>query len=404
MSSEEASIMKAAPLSGIRILDFTRMLAGPFCTAMLADAGAEVIKIENPDGGDDSRHFAPRIGSESAYFLLINRGKKSVTVNMKATKGRELVHNLARHCDVVIENFKPGVAAKLGIDHESLKSCNPSLIHVSISGYGQSGPMAHRPAYDIIAQAVGGIMSVNGNPGLPPTRVGESIGDIAAGLYAAWGISTALHRRARTGQGDRLDVAMVDSIFSLLVTGLSQYLYTGEVPTPIGNAHPISAPLDSFQAADGDLIIAVANDTLFAKLCRTIGRPELASDPRFATDPERKRNDRALKELIETWSKELTVNAAVALLDEASVPASPVLALDKVVHSEQATYRELVRTIAHPTLGDIRLVPQPVRFEETRPDCLRHPPLLGEHTGEVLRDVLGLDDLQIKSLRDERVI
>lgn len=404
MNSKEASAMKAAPLSGVRVLDFTRMLAGPFCTAMLADAGAEIIKVENPNGGDDSRHFAPRVGSESAYFLLINRGKKSVTIDMKAAEGRELVQDLARHCDVVIENFKPGVAAKLGIDHESLKSINPSLIHVSISGYGQSGPMAHRPAYDIIAQAVGGVMSVNGNAGLPPTRVGESIGDIAAGLYAAWGISAALHRRARTGEGDRLDIAMVDSIFSLLVTGLSQYLYTGEVPSPIGNAHPISAPLDSFRAVDGDLIIAVANDALFAKLCRAIGRPELASDVRFSTDPERKRNDQALKEIIETWSKALTVNAAVSLLDEAGVPASPVLTLDKVVHGEQAAYRKLVKTITHPTLGEIRLVPQPVRFEETQSGYLRHPPLLGEHTEEVLRDVLGLDVLQIKSLRDKRAI
>lgn len=404
MSSKEAPVIKVAPLSGVRILDFTRMLAGPFCTAMLADAGAEIIKVENPSGGDDSRHFAPRVGSESAYFLLINRGKKSITVDMKAAEGREVVQNLARHCDVVIENFKPGVAAKLGIDHESLKSINPSLIYVSISGYGQSGPMAHRPAYDIIAQAVGGIMSVNGNAGLPPTRVGESIGDITAGLYAAWGISAALHRRARTGQGDRLDIAMVDSIFSLLVTGLSQYLYTGEVPTPIGNAHPISAPLDSFRAADGDLIIAVANDALFAKLCRAIGRPELASDPRFTTDPERKRNDQALKDIIETWSGKLAVDTAVSLLDEAGVPASPVLTLDKVVHGEQAAYRELVRTVTHPTLGEIQLIPQPVRFEETQPDRLRHPPLLGEHTEEVLRDVLGLDVLQIKSLREKRAI
>ena len=393
-----------APLSGVRILDFTRMLAGPFCTAMLADAGAEVIKIENPKGGDDSRHFAPRVGTESAYFLLINRGKKSVTVDMKTEAGRALVRDLARHSDVVIENFKPGVAAKLGIDHESLKAINPSLIHVSISGYGQAGPLAHRPAYDIIAQAVGGIMGVNGNAGLPPTRVGESIGDITAGLYAAWGISAALHRRAKTGQGERIDVAMVDSIFSLLVTGLSQYLYAGDVPGPIGNAHPISAPLDSFRAADGELIIAVANDALFAKLCAAIGRPGLATDPRFTTDPDRKRNDRALKDVIEAWSGGLSGDAAVATLDAAGIPASPILTLDKVVASTQVVHRELVRQVAHPTLGEIPLVPQPVRFEETPPRALKPPPLLGEHTEEVLRDVLAFDASRIGALRDKRAI
>lgn len=404
MSSDPSSTAGVAPLSGVRILDFTRMLAGPFCTAMLADAGAEVIKVENPNGGDDARHFAPRIGSESAFFLLINRGKKSITLDMKTSEGRELARDLASRCDVVIENFKPGVAAKLGIDHASLKAINPGLIHASISGYGQAGPLAHRPAYDIIAQAVGGIMSLNGNAGMPPTRVGESIGDIAAGLYAAWGISAALHRRARTGQGERIDIAMVDSIFSLLVTGLSQYLYASEVPSPIGNAHPISAPLDSFRAADGDLIIAVANDTLFGRLCEVIDRPELAADPRFLTDPLRKRHDGELKAIIERWAETRTVEQAVALLDAAGIPSSAVLSLDKVVHGEQVAFRELVKTVSHRTLGDIRLVPQPVRFEETPLQPLRPPPLLGEHTDDVLREVLSLDIAQIAALRDKRAV
>ncbi|TNC07709.1 CoA transferase [Methylobacterium terricola] len=404
MAFDETRDAGSAPLSGVRILDFTRMLAGPFCTAMLADAGAEVIKVENPKGGDDARHFAPRIGTESAFFLLINRGKKSITVDMKTEEGKVLIRDLACRCDVVIENFKPGVAAKLGIDHESLRTINPGLIHVSISGYGQAGPLAHRPAYDIIAQAVGGIMGVNGHAGLPPTRVGESIGDITAGLYAAWGISAALHRRARTGQGERIDVAMVDSIFSLLVTGLSQFLYAGEVPGPIGNAHPISAPLDSFRAADGMLIIAVANDALFAKLCAAIGRSDLISDPRFLTDPDRKRNDRALKDIIEAWSGTFSVQAAVALLDEAGIPASPVLTLDAVVASDHARHRELVRTVTHPTLGDIRLVPQPVRFEETPAQPLAPPPLLGEHTEPVLREILALDASRIDALRAKRVV
>jgi CoA:oxalate CoA-transferase len=396
--------MREQPLSGVRILDFTRMLAGPFCTAMLADAGADVIKIEHPKGGDDTRHFAPRYGSESAFFMMLNRGKKSLALDLKAKEGRDVAIELIKSSHVVIENFKPGVADKLGIGYQAAKSVNPSVIYASISGYGQTGPLADNPAYDIIAQAVGGIMSVNGNPGLGPTRVGESIGDIAAGLYAAWAISTALHQRAVTGQGQRIDVSMVDSIFSLLVTGLSQYLYAGEVPSPIGNSHPISAPLDSLRARDGHLIIAVANDQLFAKLCRAIGQEGLLDDPRYRTDPDRKRNDVALKEHIERWSSALDVAAAVAVLRRAGVPASPILSLDQVVASEHAAYRQLVRTAKHPVVGDIRLVPQPVRFEEARTPTIAPPPLLGEHSTTILREYLGMADSQIAELHDIGIV
>lgn len=387
------------PLDDVYIVDFTRMLAGPFCTAMLADAGADVVKVESPGSGDDARHFAPRVGDESAYFLLINRGKKSITVNLKDPEGLALVHDLVRRSDVVIENFKPGVADKLGIGYETLSAISPGLVYASISGYGQSGPLAHRPAYDIIAQAVGGIMSVNGNAGLPPTRVGESVGDLVAGLYAAWSITAALRARAVGGRGERLDIAMVDSIFSLLVTGLSQYLYAGTVPVPIGNAHPISAPLDSFEARDGHLIIAVANDSLFARLAAAIGRPDLPTDARFASDPARKASDRALKEIIEAWSRGLSVEEAVAALEAAGVPASPVLTIDQVATSDHVRHRELIRMAEHPVLGPIPLVPQPVRFElSDRPDVAA-PPRLGQHTDEILRGRLGLSDERIAALR-----
>ncbi|MGE3871334.1 MAG: CaiB/BaiF CoA transferase family protein [Parvibaculaceae bacterium] len=388
------------PLTGVRVVDFTRMLAGPFCTAMLADAGAEVIKVENPKGGDDTRHFAPRVGDESAFFLMINRGKKSIAIDLKSQAGLDIVLDLVRHSDVVIENFKPGVAQKLGIGYESLKKVNASLVYASISGYGQSGPFAHRPAYDIIAQAVGGIMSVNGNKGMEPTRVGESIGDIAAGLYTAWAVSAALYRRSETGRGECIDVAMVDSIFSMLVTGLSEYLYAGRVPEPIGNSHPISAPLDSFRARDGHIIIAVANDRLFGQLCAAMNKAELAIDPRFSTDPERKRNDTLLKEIIESWSTELSVDEAVEILDRAAVPASPILSLDRVANSEHAAWRRLVRNVAHPSLGQIRLVPQPVKFGGSAEAEIGPPPRLGEHTRKVLKECLGLSDSRIARLRD----
>ncbi len=371
------------PLAGLRVLDFSRMLAGPFCTALLADAGADVVKIESPDG-DDARHFAPRVGGESTYFLLINRNKRSLVLDLKSQAGREAVHALVRDADIVVENFRPGVAARLGIDYAALSAINPKLVYASISGFGQQGPLSHRPAYDIVAQAMSGIMSVNGPAGSAPNRVGESIGDLIAGLQATWSILAALHGRERDGRGQHLDIAMVDSIFAIMITALSQYLFTGEVPQRIGNAHPISAPLDSFEAADGHLIIAVANDALFARLAAAVGRVDLATDPRFATDVARKQNEAALKAILETWTKARSVADAVAALDAASVPASPILAIDQVVAGVHARARGLVRDVLHPTAGKIPVVPQPVHFLGSGALPLRPAPLLGEHTDEIL--------------------
>jgi CoA:oxalate CoA-transferase len=375
------------PLDGVRVLDFSRMLAGPFCTALLADAGAEVIKIESPDGGDDSRHFAPWRGGESCYFMLINRGKRSVTLDLKNGDDLCAAHALAARADIVVENFKPGVAARLGIDYESLSGINPRLVYASISGFGQEGPLAHRPAYDIIAQAMSGIMSVNGPAGSEPNRIGESIGDLASGLQATWAILAALHGRERDGRGQHLDIAMVDSVFSLMVTALSQFLFTGEIPQRIGNAHPISAPLDSFTAADGHLIIAVANDALFGRLAAAIAMPELTGDPRFATDADRKRNEAALKTILEGWTLRRSVAEAVEVLEAAQVPASPILSIDQAVASAQVTARGLIKVVDHPTAGRIPVVPQPVRFLGSTALPVRPAPLLGEHTEAVFREL-----------------
>lgn len=377
------------PLEGIRVLDFSRMLSGPFCTALLGDLGADVIKVETPAGGDDARHFSPRAAGESTYFMLVNRNKRSIALNLKSQEGRETVHRLARISDVVVENFRPGVARRLGIDYDTLAALNPRLVYASISGFGQDGPLSQRAAYDIIAQAMGGIMSINGQPDSGPTRVGESLGDLAAGLYGSWAVLAALHARDRDGYGQHLDVAMLDSIFSLLVSALSQYLFTGKVPQRIGNTNPISAPLDSYRAGDGELIIAVANDALFARLCEAIGRPELAGDPAFATDAERKRNEDDLRTVLEAWASRRTVEDAVAALTSAGVPASPVWSIDQVATSAHALHRRLVRRAEHATAGDVPIVPQPVHFGggATLPE--RAAPVLGQHQDDVLAELLA---------------
>jgi crotonobetainyl-CoA:carnitine CoA-transferase CaiB-like acyl-CoA transferase len=378
--------MLPPPLAGIRVLDFSRMLAGPFCTAILADAGADVIKVEGADG-DDARHFSPRVGDESAYFLLINRNKRSMTLDLKNPKDREIAHELARSSDIVVENFRPGVTKRLGIDYETLSAINPKLVYASISGFGQDGPLTHRAAYDIIAQAMSGMMSVNGPTGAPPTRVGESLGDLVAGLQGAWSILAALNGRNRDGRGQHLDIAMVDSMFSLMITALAQYLFTGKVPQRIGNAHPISAPLDSFAAENGHLIIAVANDSLFARLAGAIGQPELATDARFSTDGARKANEPELKRLIERWTSIRSVDQAVELLEAATVPASPILSIDQVVASDHAKARGLVSDVQHPTCGSIPVVLQPVRFLGASMPANRAAPLLGQHTAEILQEL-----------------
>jgi crotonobetainyl-CoA:carnitine CoA-transferase CaiB-like acyl-CoA transferase len=336
--------------------------------------------------------------------MFVNRGKRSITLDLKNAESRKVIADLVRCADVVVENFKPGVTARLGIDYGTLERINPRIVYASISGFGQDGPLSHRPAYDIIAQAMGGIMSINGNPGLPPTRVGESLGDIAAGLYASWAVLAALQGRNASGKGQHLDIAMVDSIFSLLVTALSQFLFTGKVPGRIGNAHPISAPLDSFRASDGYLIIAVANDGMFRRLADAIGKPGIATDPQFATDAERKRNEAALKDIIEQWTSARTVTEAVSCLEAASVPASPILSLAEIVASEHVAHRGLVTHIPHPTAGLIPLVPQPVQFLGTGTAPVKPPPLLGEHTVAILGQTLGYDDETIEQLQRRRVV
>ena len=391
-------------LDGVRVLDLSRVMSGPFCTAMLADLGAEVIKIEMPGGGDDSRHFGPFKEDESAYFMLLNRGKKSMTLDLKSERGREILMAMVASCDVVIENFRPGVAKRLGLDYDSLAPQHPGLIYASISGFGQEGPLADRPAYDLIVQAMSGLMNVTGQRDGPPTAIGESVIDVCTGMFAAWGISTALFDRERTGKGRNLDVAMLDSMFSMMLTVLSMQLYTDRPPTRVGSRHPVTYPVDVFEAKDGHIVMVVTTDRGFAALCKAIGKPELGDDDRFRTNADRNAHEAELKATIEAWTSVHTADDAVAALAEAGIPASPVLSVGDVVESDHIAHREMTSVVEHPTLGDVPLVHQPVRFSGADRTIQRPPPLLGEHTRELLASVLGLDEKQIEALSEQNVI
>jgi crotonobetainyl-CoA:carnitine CoA-transferase CaiB-like acyl-CoA transferase len=390
------------PLSGLRIVDLSRVLAGPYCTALLAEMGADVIKIEMPGRGDDAREFLPFKGGESGLFMLVNKAKKSVTLNLKSPRGVEILHRLVRDADILMANFRPGTDAGLGADYETLRKINPALVHASISGFGQQGPLSARPAYDIIAQAMSGLMSMTGEADGPPTRVGESVGDLCAGLHACWSILAAIRHRDRTGEGQHLDIAMTDSLISMMVTPLSLHLFANANPGRTGNRHPISTPFDSYPCRDGYVVIAVASDALFTRLAGAMERPELVADQRFASDFNRTKHEPELRVLITAWTGEQTVEGAVRTLDGAGVPASPILSVAEAVASEHIVARGLVTTADHPSAGTIPLVRQPVRFSQCPPGPIAAPPTLGQHTDEVLGAFL--DTNEIAALRRDGVI
>lgn len=383
------------PLENIRVLDFTRVLAGPYCTMLLADMGAEVIKIERPESGDDTRHFGPYKNEESGYFIYLNRGKKSIAIDLKTEKGIEIIKSLVEKSDVLVENFRPGVMKKLGLDYETLKKINPSLIYTSISGFGQYGPYSQRAAYDIIAQAMGGMMSITGYDDTPPTRTGSSLGDMSAALYAAYGTMVALFHRQQSGEGQLIDVAMVDSIFSLLESNIMRYTINEELPTRIGSRHPISSPFDVYACMDGYIVIAIANDSLFLRLCHLMGEPELSEHPKFKTDPLRKINENELKGRIEEWSKQYSVSTVVSKANEAGIPCSPILNIEEICEDDHISVREMLVEIEHPIAGKVKIPGHPVKFSST-PAVIKNPsPSLGEHTDEVLQTILGYKDLEV---------
>ena len=405
-----------APLSHIRVLDLSRVLAGPLATQFLADMGAEVIKIERPRSGDDTRTWGPPFALEptendpgiSAYFACCNRGKQSVTVDITHPKGQELIRKLAAKSDVVIENFKVGGLAKYGLDYQSLKQINPRIIYCSITGFGQTGPYAARAGYDFLVQAMGGLMSITGEPddvpGGGPVKVGVAISDQMAGMFALSAILTALLKRERTGEGEYIDVALLDSTVASLINQASTYLVSGIVPQRMGNAHPTVVPYQAFRTADGHIILAIGNDGQFQRFCAVAGLDGLANDERYRTNSARIINRNTLIPKIAEAIRQRTTADWVSLLESQAVPCGPINTIDQVFADPQVQARGMRRVLEHEKAGSLPVTANPVRMASHDTTADKAPPMLGENTDEVLTRLLDLSPNDIAALRNEGVV
>ncbi len=392
-------------LSDILVLDLSRVLAGPYCTMLLADYGADVIKVEEPGSGDGTRGWGPPwVGEESAYFLAANRNKRSLTVDLKAPAGRQLVCDLAARADVVIENFKVGGAAKLGLDYATLAAINPRLVYCSITGYGQTGPYRERAGYDFIIQAQGGIMSITGPEEGEPYKVGVAIADITAGLFATTAILAALHERERSGRGQYIDVALLDAQVAWLANVAHNYLATGEPPARYGNAHPSIVPYETFATADGRIAVGIGTDGQYRKFCIAAGRPGLAEDERFRTNAGRVEQRAHLIPLLQAVFQTRPSDAWLELLAALGVPAGPINDVAAALEDPHVQARGMVQRVEHATEGSIQVLGPVAKFSRTPATVRSAPPPLGHHTDEVLRDVLGYDAAQIAELRAAKII
>jgi len=395
----------APPLADLLVLDLSRVLAGPYCTMMLADLGAEVIKVERPGRGDGTRQWGPPwAGGESAYYLSVNRNKKSITLNLESEEGREIVRQLSAQADVVVENWRVGTMEKWGLGYETLRVLNPRLIYCAITGYGQTGPYRDRPGYDFIIQAEGGIMSITGPVGGPPMKVGVAIVDITAGLFAALAILAALHERERSGQGQYIDIALLDSQVAWLANVGSNYLISGQRPARYGNAHPNIVPYEPFPTADGWIAVGVGNDRQWQRLCELAGWDDLAADERFTTNPQRVEHRDILVPILRERFRARTSEEWRAALLEAGIPCGPINTIDQVFSDPQVLAREMVVELPHPTAGTVRLAGSPLKLSRTPVRIEQPPPLLGQHTEEVLSKRLGYTSADLARLRDEGVI
>ena len=394
--------MVTSALDGIRVLDVTQVMAGPYCAMLLCDMGADVIKVEAP-GGDSSRRMAGAEGNDSAAFNAVNRGKRGIVVDLKQPRGQTVLRRLAAGADVVVENYRPGVMARFGLDYESLAAASPRLIYASISGYGQTGPAAGRGGFDLVAQGVSGLMSVTGEPDRPPVKVGVPLTDLGAGLFAVIGILAALQHRARTGRGQQVDTALVDAGVALSVWEATELFSSGQVPRPLGSAHRMSAPYQAVRCSDGYITLGAANDRIFRRLAEVLGHPEWVDDADFASDGGRVRHRQRLAAAIEEVTARHSRAHWLAELDAHDIPCGPIQDYREVMEDPQVRAREMVVETRHPTLGAISTLGTPIKLSASPLAPGRPAPLLGQHTDEVLRDA-GYDTGEIAVLRADGIV
>lgn len=395
------------PLSGLRVLDLTRVLAGPTCTQMLGDLGAEVIKIERPEAGDDTRGFAPPFvpnTKESAYFVGVNRNKKSVTLDIAKPEGQAIILKLLEHCDILVENFKVGALAKYGLGYEQLAKTHPRLIYCSITGFGQTGPYAPRPGYDALIQAMGGVMSLTGEPNGSPQKVGVPVADLFAGLYGCIGILAAVNHRNNTGQGQQIDIGMLDTHVAWLANQGMNYLATGENPPRLGNQHPNIAPYQEFPTKDGYIILAVGNDPTFERFCKAFGQEALLADPRFATNPIRVQNRQLVTDTLTPVMKSKTTAEWIEALEALKIGCGPINTLEQVFADPHVQARDMVVEMAHGSGETVKVIANPVKLSATPPSYRSAPPVLGEHTQDVLTSVLKMSASDIATLKEKGIV
>jgi len=394
----------AGPLQGIRVIDLTRVLAGPFATQSLGDLGAEILKIEPPGGGDETRRFPPFIAGESHYFLGINRNKKSLVIDLQQAAGADILRRLAAGADILVENYRPGVMDRLGLGYEALAEINPRLIYCAISGFGLNGPLSDKPSFDIVTQALTGALSINGERGHMPVKLGIPLGDMVGGIFGPIAILAALHERTLSGRGRLIDISLYDGLIGMLGYFAQLAFVTGEDPPPMGSSHPNIVPYGSFPAADGSIIIAVLSESFWGKLCDALERPDLAQDPRFATPTERRDRRDEVDRIIAEVTGTRTVAEWQERLTSFDVPHAPVLGVNAALAHPHAVAREMVVEADHPTAGRLRLAGRPIKFPGAPQRPSTAPPTLGQHTVQVLRDELGCTDAQITALRRDGVI
>jgi crotonobetainyl-CoA:carnitine CoA-transferase CaiB-like acyl-CoA transferase len=393
------------PLDGFLIVDLTRVLSGPYCTMLLGDMGARVIKIEQPGRGDDTRAWGPPfLGAESAYFLSINRNKESLTLDLKQAEGRAILERLLERADVLVENFRPGAMDRLGFGYEAVAARWPRLVYCSISGFGQTGPRRDQPGYDAVVQAEGGLMSITGSSDGPAYRLGVAIADIVSGMFAAQGVAMALLARHRTGRGQRVDIGMLDSTAALLTYQAAIYFATGSSPQRLGNRHPTIVPYETFAAADGEFVLAVGNDDQWRRFCRVAGLDDLATDSRFATNRGRVEHCAVLRPRLAERLQTRPRSDWIAALNAAGVPSGSVREVADVLQDPQLTMRAMIEAVEHATLGTVRVLGVPVKLSDTPGSVRQAPPTLGQQTDQILRTDLHLDDAEIATLRRARVI